>query len=122
VSSILLLAGPVPASVDVGPVPELLHDGIVGGAFDAAVPAPVVVGAVKVVFTVRLIVLLLVRREVVQGEAVMVTTLMLLDLAFVVAVGGRLPSNRSAIGLTEPASARNQLRTSSRNRPFHSVW
>src|SRR6266481_3672578 len=52
-------------------VSELFHSGIVGGTFNAAVPASVVVCAIAVVFAIRLIVLSLVRDEVVQCEAVM---------------------------------------------------
>ena len=47
-----------------------LTAGIVGRALDAAVPAAVVVGAVAVVLEVGLVVLLVVRDEVVEREAV----------------------------------------------------
>src|SRR5205085_10856326 len=49
---------------------ELVEAGIVARAFDAAVPAVVVVGAVVVPFAVGLVVLLVVRDEVVQREAI----------------------------------------------------
>ncbi|MNM87089.1 hypothetical protein D3C81_992620 [compost metagenome] len=45
--------------------------GIVGGAFDAVVPRQVVVAAVLIVFVVGLIVLVVVRHQVIEGEAVM---------------------------------------------------
>src|SRR5262249_30493193 len=52
-------------------IAEPLDLRIVGWTFGSAVPAPVVVGAVSVVLTVALIVLLAVRDEIVQGKAVM---------------------------------------------------
>src|SRR5438034_4819555 len=42
-------------------VSELLHRGIIGGTFNATVPAAVVVGAVTVVFAVCFVVLVLIR-------------------------------------------------------------
>ena len=46
------------------------HGGVVGGALGAAVPRPVVVGAVVVVLAVGLVVLVVVGDQVAQGEAV----------------------------------------------------
>src|SRR5689334_22778692 len=46
------------------PVSELLHCGIIGGTFNAAVPAAVVVGAVTVVFAVGFVMLVVIRDEV----------------------------------------------------------
>src|SRR5262245_28551489 len=75
------------------PVSELLHRGIIGGTFNAAVPAAVVVGAVTVVFAVCFVVLVVIRDEVVQGEAVMTRhkVYTFLSLAFFMAINGRDP-------------------------------
>src|SRR5262247_483739 len=75
------------------PVSELLHRGVIGGTFNAAVPAAVVVGAVTVVFAVCFVVLVVIRDEVVQGEAVMTGHKVhtLLNLAFFLPVNGRAP-------------------------------
>src|SRR5882724_4351524 len=51
-------------------VSQLLPRRVVSGPFDPAVPAPVVVGTIAVVFPVRLVVLPIVGDEIVQGEAV----------------------------------------------------
>src|SRR5439155_6055888 len=69
-------------------VPELLDGGIAGGAFDATVPAPVVVGAVAVLLAVRLVVLPVVRDQIVEREAVVTGHEVdaLLGLALLVAV------------------------------------
>src|SRR4029077_2815945 len=70
------------------PVSELLHSGIIAGTFNAAVPASVVVRAVTVVFAVCFVVLLVIRDEVVQCEAVMTRHIVntLLNLAFFMTV------------------------------------
>jgi hypothetical protein len=52
------------------PRPQRQHGGVVGVALDAAVPRPVVVGAVAAVLAVGVVVLLVVRDEVAQREAV----------------------------------------------------
>src|SRR4029450_4400332 len=52
-------------------ISKLLHCGIIARAFNAAVPASVVVCAVALVFPIRLIMLLIIRDEVVQCETVM---------------------------------------------------
>src|SRR5262249_24835332 len=73
------------------PVSELLHHRIIGGTFNAAVPAAVVIRAVTVVFAVCFVVLLIVRDEIVQCEAVMTGHKVhtLLDLAFFMPVNCR---------------------------------
>src|SRR4029077_7160261 len=53
------------------PGPQGQDGRVVGGAFDAAVPGPVVVAAVPVVLAVGLVVLVVVGDQVLQGEAVM---------------------------------------------------
>ena len=50
--------------------PEFLNRRIVGGTFDAAVPAHVVVVAVAILFAVGLVVLLLVGHKIRQRESV----------------------------------------------------
>ena len=52
------------------PIAQFFNRRIVCGAFDAAVPAVVVVAAVAVVFAVLLVVFLLVGDQVVEGEAI----------------------------------------------------
>ncbi|CAM5589026.1 hypothetical protein SGLAM104S_04776 [Streptomyces glaucescens] len=52
------------------PGPQFQYGGVVGLPFRAAVPGPVVALSVAVVLPVGLVVLLVVRRQVVQGEAV----------------------------------------------------
>ena len=73
------------------PVRSFSIAGIVGRAFDTAVPASVVVGAVAVVLAVRLVVLAVVGDEVVEGEAVVTGDEVdaLLGLALLVAVERR---------------------------------
>ena len=104
------------------PIPEFLHAGIIGGTFNAAVPASVVVGPVAVVFAVCFVVLVIVGDEVVKGEAVMASHEVnaLLSLAFLMTVDCRATKQPVGKALTESFSPRKKLRTSSRNRPFHS--
>src|SRR4029434_565542 len=75
------------------PVSELLHRRIIGGTFNAAVPTAVVIRAVTVVFTVCFVVLVVIRDEVVQGEAVMTRHKVhtFLSLAFFMTVNCRAP-------------------------------
>ena len=77
---------------------ELLHTGIISGTFNTAVPASVVVGTVAVVFAVRFVVLVIVRDEVVEGEAVVTRHEIdaLLSLAFLMTVNCR--ATEQAVG------------------------
>ena len=105
------------------PIAQPLYSRIVRGAFHTAVPAPIVVGAVTVVFAVRRVVLVVVGDQVVEGEAVVTGHEVdaLFGLAFLVAID--LGTAQQAVGQacpTAPSSPRKKLRTSSRNRPFHS--
>jgi len=52
------------------PLPELVDGRIGGRPLDAAIPAQVVVRSVTVVFTIRFVVLVVVRDEIAQREAV----------------------------------------------------
>src|SRR5207237_4798491 len=69
-------------------VSELLHCEIIGGTLNASVPASVVVGAVTIVLAVCVVVLVVIRDEVIQCEAVMTRHIVntLLDLAFFMTV------------------------------------
>ena len=69
-------------------VAQLLHRRVIGRSFDAAVPAPVVIGAVAVVLAVRLVVFLIVGDEIVERETVVAghEVEALLCLALLVAV------------------------------------
>src|SRR5207247_6455071 len=75
------------------PVSEFLHRGIIARTFNAAVPTAVVVRAVTVIFAVCFVVLVLIRDEVVQCEAVMTRHKVhtLLSLAFFMPVNCRAP-------------------------------
>src|SRR6266566_5591732 len=53
------------------PCPKLIHLGIIGRAFSAAIPAPVVVGAVAILLAVSFVMLGVVAHEIVKGEPVM---------------------------------------------------
>ena len=53
------------------PSPKPIHCGVIGGALRAAIPGVIVIVAVPILFAVRLIVLVVVGNEVVQGEPVM---------------------------------------------------
>src|SRR5215472_7493158 len=70
------------------PVSQPFHRKVVGWALDTAVPASVVVRAVVAILPVRLVVLLVVRDEVVEGEAIVAGHEVdaLLRLAFLVTV------------------------------------
>ena len=105
------------------PVAQLLDCGIVGRAFDAAIPASVVVGAVAVVFAVGFVVLLVIGDEIVEREPVVTGHEVdaLLGFAFLVTID--LGAAEQVGRQSAPPNARRRgrkLRTSSRNRPFHS--
>src|SRR4029434_4830671 len=70
------------------PIAQSLYCGIIRGAFHTAVPAPIVVGAVTVVFPVRLVVLVVVGDQIVEGETIVTRHEVdaLLGLAFLVPV------------------------------------
>src|SRR5215475_10296839 len=94
------------------PISEFLYREIFSGAFDATVPASVVVGAITVFLVVCFVVLGVVRHEVVKREAVMTRDKIntLLSLAFFVTVNCRAtnqavgkPSHRSVFA-TKKAS------------------
>src|SRR5215471_6832971 len=53
------------------PVSELLHAGVIGRTFNAAVPTSIVVRPVAVVFAICFVVLVIIRDEVVEREPVM---------------------------------------------------
>src|SRR5262252_6766803 len=82
------------------PIAQLLDRWILRRAFHTTVPAPIIVGTVTVVFTVRLVVLVVVGDQVVQGEAIVtrheVDTLF--GLAFLVPV--YLGAAKQAVGKT----------------------
>ena len=102
---------------------SVLDRGIVGGAFDAAIPASVVVGAVAVLLAVRLVVLLVVGDQIVQGEAVVTGDEVDALLGFALACGRKSRGCRSTgprVAPRRPPRRGRKLRTSSRNRPFHS--
>ena len=103
-------------------VAQPLDLGVLGRAFDAAVPAPVVVGAVAVVLAVRLVVLVVVGDEVVEREAVVAGHEVdaLLGLALLVAVDLGAPDQPVRHAPHRPGAPRKKSRTSSRKRPFHS--
>ena len=88
------------------PVAQCLDGRIVGRAFDAAVPAQVVVRAVAIVFAVRLVVLVVVRDEIVQREPVVTGDEIdaLLGLALFMAVEIGAPEQPGRDRRTEPWS------------------
>ena len=104
-------------------VAQAFDRGIVGRAFDTAIPASVVVGAIAVVFAVRLVVLLVVGDQVIQGEAVVAGDEVdaLLGLALLVPVNVGTAEQPVGQAPDEPSSPRKKSRTSSRNLPFHSL-
>ena len=104
------------------PVSQFLDRGIFGRAFEPAVPAPVVVRTVTVVFAIRLVVLRVVRDKIVQSKAVVTGYEVdaLLRLACLMSVNLGTAKHPVCIRVTEPSSPRKKLRTSSRNFPFHS--
>src|SRR4029077_9624329 len=73
------------------PIPEFLYAGIIGGTFNTAVPASIVVRPVAVVFAICFVVLGVVRDEVVKSEAIMASYEInaLLSLAFFMTVNCR---------------------------------
>src|SRR5262249_15981719 len=93
-------------------VAQRFHAGVVGWAFHATVPAPIVIGPLPVCLAVGLVVLLVVGDEVVEGEAVVtrheVDTLFRLPFFVTVDLGaadqpvGR-PAQRPGYGAEEVA-------------------
>src|SRR5262249_19506327 len=73
------------------PISELPHAGIIGGTFDTTIPASIIVCSITVIFAVCFIVLVVIRDEVVQREAVMTSHKIdtLLRLAFFMPVNCR---------------------------------
>ena len=73
------------------PLAEALYLGVVGGPFDSAVPAQIVIGPVAVFFSIGLIMLLVVGNQVVERESVVacnkIDTLFRLTLFMAVNVG-----------------------------------
>ena len=51
-------------------VAEFFDGGVVGRSFHAAVPAQIVIRAISIFLTVRLVVLVVVRNQVIQGESI----------------------------------------------------
>jgi len=91
--------------------------GIVRRAFDAAVPASVLLAAITVVLAVFFVVLLVIGDEVAEGEAIVARNEIdaLFGLALPLTINAGLPSRRSAMRPTESFEPRKKARTSSRN-------
>ena len=95
---------------------------VLGRAFDSAVPAPVVVGAIAVVLAVGLVMLIVVGNEVVEREAIVACYEVdaLFGLALFVAVDFGTSYQPVRDAPHRPRAPRRKSRMSSRKRPFHS--
>ena len=92
-------------------IAQRLHHWIIGGSLHAAIPAQIVIGAVAVVLAIGLVVLVVVRHQIIEGEAVMAGHEIdaLLGLALLVSVDVRAAQDptgdarhRAAVAFEEP--------------------
>ena len=104
-------------------IPQPLDRRVICWAFDAAIPTAVVVGAVAIVFAIRLVVLLVIGDEVIERESIVAGHKVdaLLRFRCLWPYSSGLPTIRSATRRSDPGSPRKKSRTSSRNFPFHSL-